>query len=136
MNPFLLLIVAGASSLLLTYNPSRGGEIVVALLIIAVIGAASGAIAMVSGPEQKMQNLGFLVAAFVVGVLLSETAVFARYYFRYGYQDPKLPVGIAVSLIEFGVISIIGSFALIVTTFVLKRRITRRLSRRRDSVGE
>jgi hypothetical protein len=68
--------------------------------------------------------------AFIAGALFSETVVFAHYYITYGYQDPKLSVGIGISFIEFGVISAIGSFALIVATWVLKSRITRRLSRR------
>jgi len=129
MKSFLLLFPGGASCLLVTYDLSRAGDIVLAILVIAVIGAVSGALRMVFAGEPKM-HFGGLVTAFVAGALFSETAVFAHYYITYGYQDPKLSVGIGVSFIEFGVISVIESSALIVTTWIMKSRITRRLSRR------
>ena len=119
MKSFLLVLLAGASCLPATYNLSRRGDIVLAVLVTAIIGAATGVLATVFAGEPKM-NFGRLVTAFVAGILLSETASFAHYYTTYGYHDPKLSVGIGVSVVEFGVISAIGSFALIVTMWIMK----------------
>jgi len=135
MNPFALVVLAGASCLLATYNLSREGSILLSLVVVAVIGATSGAIAMVLCGE-KIPHFGRILLAFVTGAMLSETSVFVHYYITYGHQDPKLSVGIAVSIIEFGVISVTGILALLFATSAMKSRITRRLSRRRGLSNE
>jgi hypothetical protein len=55
MKSFLLLFLAGASCLLVTYDLSQGGDIVLAVLVIAVIGAASALLGSVFAGEPKMQ---------------------------------------------------------------------------------
>ena len=108
-----------------TYNLTRDGSILFAVAVLAVIGAAAGVVAPLLNGAKAKPHIGFLILAFVVGAMLSETVAFAHYYFTYGYQDPKLSVGVAVSAIEFGVISTVGGIAMLVAAW-LNGRITRR----------
>ena len=67
-----------------------------------------------------------LSLAFVVGAMFSEVVAVAHYYISYGHQDPKLAVGVSVSIIEFLVISVVGGFALLASAQITHSRITRR----------
>ena len=55
---------------------------------------------------------GASAIAFISGAVLSELVSFAKYYFATGGTDPKLGVGIDVSIMEAGVISVIGVMAM------------------------
>ena len=124
MTPFAYATLAGALCLPATYSLSREGSISLVVLILALLGAIGGAIA------QQRERKGFrpwpLVLAFVVGTLFSEVVMFGHYYITYGYQDPKLSVGVSISVIEFVVISVVGAIALLAAAFAMHSRITRR----------
>ena len=127
MKSFALVTFAGALCLAATYHLTRAGDFILALVVTAIIGASAGVVsALLNGVRTKTRFL-FLALAFVVGALLSEVISFAHYYFTYGYQDRKLNVGIAVSELEFGVISVIGTIAMLIAA-LLTSRITRRSS--------
>ena len=78
--------------------------------------------------DKSNLNIGLLILSFAIGALISEVVAFTHYYFTYGYQDQKLSVGEAVSVLEFGVIAIVGGLATFSAALVAKRRITRRSS--------
>lgn len=124
----------GAICLPATYSISRGGSIPVALLVVVFLGALGGAIAVAVRRKQLVPKTRLLVLAFIAGAALSEIAAFVRYYITFGYSDPKLAAGVGVSVIEFGVISIIGSAAFAIGAAVAQSRITRR-SRGRAASG-
>ena len=110
-----------------TYGITRNGNFVIMFVVVAIIGACAGVVAALFKDVKSKTRLFILVSAFVVGASLSEGVVFAHYYFTYGYQDPSLNVGIAVSELEFGVISVVGVISLLIATLATSR-ITRRSS--------
>jgi hypothetical protein len=126
MKPFALASLSGASCLLATYGLTREGSITFALTIVVVIGAVGGLIALALFGENK-PRIAFLILAFIIGALVSEVVAFTHYYITYGSQDPKLGVGVAVSILEFGIISSVGGLAMLVAAAV-KHRITLRSS--------
>ena len=128
MKPYAFAILAGASCLLATYSLTREGSILFALMVVAFIGAACGLFAVVLSNVRSNLRIGLLASSFVVGAIISEVAAFTYYYLTYGYKDPKLDVGEAVSILECGVIAIVGGLATLSAAFVSKRRITRRSS--------
>ncbi len=97
------------------------------MVVIAIIGASAGVVSALLNGVKTKTSLLLLVVAFVTGALFSEVISFVYYYFTYGYQDRKLNVGIAVSELEFGVISVIGTIAMLIAALVTSR-ITRRFS--------
>ena len=123
MTPFAYAALAGALCLPATYSFSRKGSIALAVLILVVLGAAGGVIAQQR--EKKSFRPWPLVLAFVMGAMFSEVVMFAHYYITYGYQDPKLSVGMSISVIELVVISVVGVIALLAAAFAMHRRITR-----------
>ncbi|MES1982627.1 MAG: hypothetical protein V4443_09130 [Pseudomonadota bacterium] len=126
MKPFALASLAGASCLLATYGLTREGSITFALTIVVVIGAVGAIIALALFGENK-PRIVLLISAFIIGALISEVVAFTHYYITYGSQDPKLVVGVAVSILEFGIISTVGGLTMFVAASV-KRRITLRSS--------
>lgn len=94
------------------------------MLILGLLGASGGTIAQQR--DRKRFRPRPLVLAFVAGALFSEVIMFARYYITHGHQDPKLSVGLSISIIEFGVISVVGVIALLAATFATHHRISRR----------
>lgn len=123
MKQLALPIVAGAVCLLVTYNITREGSIAVALLVFVAIGAATGVILALLDRARIVKTKTASAVAFVLGAFLSESIAFARYYFAYGYQDPKLTVGIVASVIEFVCIALVGAASLLVA-LALTSRIT------------
>ena len=126
MKSFTLASLAGASCLLATYSLTREGSITFALMIVVTIGAVGGLVALALSGENKPRIM-LLILAFVIGALISEVVAFMHYYITFGSQDPKLSVGVAVSIWEFGIISIVGGLAMFAAS-VVKRRITLRSS--------
>ena len=96
-------------------------------VVVAIIGASAGVASAFLKDVKSKTRLLLLTAAFVIGASLSEAVVFAHYYFTYGYQDPSLDVGVAVSELELGAISIVGVISMLIATFATSR-ITRRSS--------
>ena len=133
MKPFALTALAGVLCLPATYSLSREGSIPLALLIVVLLGAAGGAAAVAQKRDENSFHPWPLLGAFVIGALLSEAVAFVRYYYSFGYQDPKLAVGVGVSVLEFFVISVIGCIALLVAALNMNSRITRRSKRRAAS---
>ena len=124
MNPLALAAISGIICLPATYSLAREGSISLALLVVALLGAIGGAIAQRS--ERNGVRPWALSLAFVVGAMFSEVVAFAHYYISYGHQDPKLSVGVSVSIIEFLVISVVGGLALLASALITYSRITRR----------
>lgn len=110
-----------------TYDITRNGNFVIMFAVVAFIGACAGAVSAILKDVKSKTRLFILAFAFVVGASLSEAVVFAHYYFTYGYQDPSLKVGIAVSELELGVISVVGVISLLIATLTTSR-MTRRSS--------
>ena len=127
MKSFALATLAGASCLIFTYELTRQGSFILTLVVVAIIGASAGVGSVFLKDPKTNARLSLLALAFVMGALLSEAVVFAHYYFTYGYQDPSLNVGIAVSELEFGVISVVGGVFMLLSTLATSR-ITRRSS--------
>ncbi len=128
MKPYALDTLAGASCLLATYSLTREGSIPFALMVVTIIGVTSGLIAVALSGVKNNLRIGLLTLSFVIGVLISEVVTFTHYYLTYGYQDPKFGVGVAVSVLEFGAIAIVGGLAMLAAALVTKSRITRRSS--------
>jgi hypothetical protein len=124
MNPFTFAAIAGILCLPATYSFSREGSIILSVFVVALLGVIGGAIAQRS--ERGSFRPWPLALAFVVGAVFSEVVAFGHYYITYGYQDPKISVGVSVSVIEFLVISIVGGFALLSAAYLTHSRITRR----------
>lgn len=127
MSPLALSGIAGILCLPATYGLSREGNIYLALLVVALLGAVGGAIAQCK--EGSTFRPWALSLAFVVGALLSEAVAFAHYYITYGDQDSKLSVGGGVAIVEVLVISVVGGAAMLAAVYVAHSRITCRSSR-------
>lgn len=124
MNPLALAAIAGILCLPATYSLTREGSVSLAMLVVALLGAIGGAIAQRS--ERNGVRPWALSLAFVVGAMFSEVVAFAHYYISYGHQDPKLSVGVWVSIIHFLVISVVGGIAFLASALTTHSRITRR----------
>lgn len=128
MKPYVFSTLAGASCLLATYSLTREGSIPFALVVVAVIGIACGLIAVALSGVKSNLHIGLLTSSFVIGVLISEVVAFTHYYLTYGYQDPKLGAGVAVSVLEFGTIAIVGGLTMLAAALLAKSRIALRSS--------
>ena len=126
MNPYVFATLSGASCLLATYSLTREGSIPFALLVVAIIGLACGLITVALSDVRSNLRIGLITSSFVFGVLISEVVAFTHYYLTYGYQDLKLGVGVAVSVLEFGTIAIVGGLTMLAAALLAKNRITRR----------
>lgn len=62
-----------------------------------------------------------MLSMFVAGALISEGVMFTHYYFTDGYNDPKLGVGIAVAIVEFGVLAAVGAIAMVLALLIAGR---------------
>jgi len=76
------------------------------------------------GNKDTKTSLWSLILVFICGVVLTELVAFTYYYFQTGHNDPKLSVGIGVSIVEAGIVSILGALSLTVAG-ILTARITR-----------
>jgi hypothetical protein len=120
----LITLAAGSVCLPATYTLTRDGSYELSVGIIITI-AAFAAWAALSYTRRGDEGVSWwsLASAFTVGALLSETLFFAHYYFDYGHADAKLNVGIALLIIEGGLIALLGAAA-VVGAFFAFRRIT------------
>ncbi len=119
MKPLLPYAAAGATCLPVTYNLTRGGDVFFAPFAVAAIGIA---VALLCG-ARSAKGSGWLslrraALAFSIGAFISELAFFIHYYITVGYDDPKLSVGIGLSIVEFFTIALVGSFAICIVNFV------------------
>jgi len=92
---------------------------VAAVVTIAVLGTwlAIREIDRTANPG-KWWSLGI---AFAVGAIATEILFFAYYYIRYGHADPKLSVGVALSVVEGAVIAALGVSTTIGSFFAIRR---------------
>jgi hypothetical protein len=124
--PFAVTAAAGAICLVVSYDLTRGGNTIFAIMVVAIIGAASGLIAAALCGEKSNLRILLLIFAFVIGAFISEAVAFAHYYGTYGFQDPKFGVGVVLSIAEFAIISAVGSLAIFAAVWVKKRSIALR----------
>ena len=130
MNRYVLAMLAGAVCLPSTYSLNREGSILLSVALAVVIGGAAGAAAKKAEGEARGMKSGYLALAFLIGAFLSEVVAFGWYYWSYGQEDPKLAVGVAVSIWEFAAIGASGGFSLILAAKV-KERVTTGYNQRR-----
>lgn len=111
----LLAAVAGLLCLPATYSVSRSGSLSLSIMIaVAVCSAATWIGAEQARPVPR-------VAAFFLGAAVAEGTAFLYYYLIYGSNDPKLSVGVAVSIIELLSILVVGVSTLLVVPFLTRR---------------
>jgi hypothetical protein len=120
-RPFVVALLAGLACLPATYVLTREGEVLVSLLVVAAIGATSAVVVWALFPAGTRPRLLPMLSVFVVGALISEGAMFTHYYFTDGYNDPKLGVGIAVAIVEFGVLAAVGAIAMVLALLIAGR---------------
>lgn len=118
MPQSVIAFFGGLICLPITYRMTRDGNFAISLLIIAAVGILSAWLGIRYGTTNR-RSLA-IALAFALGAASSEAALFGYYYFTYGHNDPKLSVGIAVTLIEFGVIAALGAASAFVTVRVLR----------------
>ncbi|GAB4125223.1 MAG: hypothetical protein Tsb0027_24110 [Wenzhouxiangellaceae bacterium] len=121
MKSYPVVALIGTLCLPATYSFTRDGHIVLTGIIVVALGCIAGLIV-----QFYMKNgfhPGRLIMAFTAGIMVSELIAFGYYFLNYGYQDSKLYVGMSIATIEFLVISIVGSVALLAAV-----RITQNLS--------
>lgn len=126
MNTLALVTLAGVVCLPATYTLTREGSLVISVLIVALVGAIAGGMSVVLRADKTAPRNGSLALALVGGAAVSEMGAFVHYYITDGYQDPKLGVGVAVSVIEFSVIAVVGCVALLIAASVTQSRRTSR----------
>ncbi len=80
------------------------------MVIVVVIALLSSALAICFAPPDG-DLAGRLPLAFAAGAVWSELVFFAYYYVHYGRRDPKLVVGVDLSMIEAFVIAGLGALA-------------------------
>jgi hypothetical protein len=122
----LISLAAGSLCLPATYTLTRHGSYeisITAIITIAILGTWLALWYVNRGNDRA--SWWTLGGAFAVGAVVSEALSFAYYYFDYGHTDAKLSVGIAVSIIEGGVIALLGAATVIGTFFALRRITTR-----------
>lgn len=130
MSRYVLATLAGAVCLPSTFSLTREGSILLSVALVLLIGGAAGAAVRRSETGAMEAKSGYLALAFVIGALISEAVAFGWYYWSYGQEDPKLAVGMAISIWEFAAIGALGCSSLLLAAKV-KKRITTGSNRRR-----
>ena len=80
-------------------------------MVVVVIGAMGGVIAMAMSRMQENPRFGHFASAFVVGAFASEVISFTHYYVSYGYRDQLLGVGVMMEFLYFSSIAVFGGTA-------------------------
>jgi len=116
VKSYTVVALVGTLCLPATYSFTRDGYIVLTGIIVVALGCIAGLIV------QFYMKYGFhpgrIIMAFAAGVMVSELVAFGYYFLNYGYQDSKLYVGMSIATIEFLVISIVGSVALLAAALI------------------
>ena len=116
--------VAGALSRLAIYNTSREGQFAISLVMVVFLGTLGGGIARLASNKVAGEPNGLhVVIAFVVGAFISESIGFVVYYIGFGHKDVMIGVSVAVALLEFSLISIIGGLSSFIAITQTKPRI-------------
>jgi len=105
-----------------TYTLTRHGSYEISIAVICAI-AVFGTWLALRYKSRGCESIGWrsLASAFAVGAIFSEMLSFVYYYFDYGHTDAKLSVGVAVSIIDAGVIAIVGAATVTGTFFAIQR---------------
>jgi hypothetical protein len=105
-----------------TYQLTREGSVSLSVGIVVFLAVAGTLLTKISAPKSTTDPwLWRAPLVFVLGALVSEAGCFAYYYIDFGYSDPKLGVGIAVTVIEFAVIGAVGGAAACLTNLAYRR---------------
>jgi RsiW-degrading membrane proteinase PrsW (M82 family) len=122
MKAIVISLAAGALCLPATSRFTRYGYLAVSIATIVTIAVLGTCLALWCMNSSKRHTAWWTLAlSFCVGALVSEMVSFAYYYFDYGYADPKLGVGIALSFLEGGAIALIGGLSVVAAYFALRR---------------
>ena len=125
MRPYVISLVAGVLCLPLTYWPTRYGSYPSLALSITTIVAIAILSAWLSlwhmNRTRRISEWWTFPLAFAVGAVVIEAAFFAYYYFTYGHSDPKLTVGVILSLMEGGAIAFLGGLTVTGAFFAIRR---------------
>ena len=118
----LISLAAGALCLPATYRFTRYGSFAISIAIVLTIAALGTWLAFWYMSRSNVSaSWSSLASAFAVGAVISEALFFAYYYFDYGQADAKLGVGIALSIIEGGLIALLGAVTVMGAFFALRR---------------
>lgn len=120
-RPLVVALLGGLACLPATYGLTREGEVIVSLVVVAAIGAASAVVACAVFPAGIRPRLLPVLLMFVVGAVVSEVVMFTHYYLTDGYNDPKLGVGIAVAIVELGSLIAVGAIAMVLALLIVRR---------------
>lgn len=124
MRANLITLTAGALCLPVTYGFTRYGSIEISVAAVVTIAALGTWLALREIDRTNNRPRWWpLAIAFAFGAIATEILFFAYYYVGYGHADPKLRVGVALSVAEGGVIAALG-VATIIGSFFAIRRIT------------
>lgn len=124
MNPSVITLFAGALCLPATYAQSRHGDIWLSVVIVGIIGIATG-IHLMRAVKKTGQHISLwtLPLVFAAGAFAAETIFIVAYNTYYGWDDPKLNVGFAIAIVEASVIAVIGAISMVLA-YIAARRIT------------
>ena len=121
MRARLISIATGALCLPTTYWSTRHGAIAVSVGVIVTIAVLGTWLALWHIKRNNYDCKWWALAlSFCSGAVLSEAIFFVYYYIDYGHVDSKIDVGIALSLIEGGVIALLGSLSVAGTYFTIR----------------
>ena len=122
MKTYLPYALAGLICPIAAYPVSRGISIPLAIFLVAAIAGASGLVRLDRSNAIQATRVWLAAMVYCLGVLVSQVALFVRYYLTFGYRDEKLNVGIAITQLEFVIIAATGSAA-IGLAIALRRRL-------------
>ncbi|MEJ2115475.1 MAG: hypothetical protein P8X88_05375, partial [Gammaproteobacteria bacterium] len=111
MHIWLINFVAGLICLPMTFSNTREGIIILSIVIVAVIAGLAAVISAFT--SDKLNILKNNVLPVIIGVLASGTAVFTYHDLDYGKSDPKLSVGLFMSIIELILIVVVGLISML-----------------------
>lgn len=123
--PLAVAALVGAVCQPLTFQMVVHGSIPMAITVIAVLGAAAGMLGMGLSGDKRPRQIGLLLAAFVTGDFVSGLVSFGHYYWTYGYDDPKLSVGIGISILYFATVAGVGGLALLIAALLQRSKESR-----------
>jgi hypothetical protein len=118
----LISLAAGALCLPATYGFTRNGSFEISIAAIISIAALGTWLAFwYMSRSNDRSSWWSLAGAFAIGAIVSEALFFAYYFFKYGHADAKLSVGIALSIVEGGLIALLGAATVIGAFFAFWR---------------
>jgi UDP-N-acetylmuramyl pentapeptide phosphotransferase/UDP-N-acetylglucosamine-1-phosphate transferase len=110
------IVLAGLACLPTTYSQTRGGSLLVSIVLICLLVSAGFFI------DYRMKvRSNWHYMSFILGALVSEAVFFGYWGLRHGYSDGYgFRFNFQISLIEFLAISIIGCATIAIFSQVMK----------------